>query len=91
MENGALQNSLKAECRLHLSIIFYSEQRRLLVNELDQLPAQLGDIRATGFEHFVNSRNIHERYQQMFNRHELMTLITRLLESLIQTKFEFAT
>jgi hypothetical protein len=34
----------------------------------------------------VNLRDIQQRQQQVFDRHELMTLIARSLERLVKTK-----
>jgi hypothetical protein len=39
----------------------------------------------------MDLRNIEQRKQQVLYRHELMTMITRSLKSVIQAIFQFAT
>ena len=90
VENCALQHALEAECGLNVRIVILRHQRRLLLDELGQLPAQFGNVRVAGFEDFINPGNLEQREQHVLDCHELMTEVTSLLEGLVQAKLKFA-
>ena len=89
VKDSALQHPLEAERRLHFGIGLFRQQRRLLVDKFGELPPEFRDIAFTGLEDLVNLRNIEQRQQQVFDRHELVTAVPRALKRLIQTKFQF--
>ncbi len=87
MENRALQHPLKTQRGLYVGIVVERQQRCLLFDKLGELPPQLCNIRIARLENFVNLGDIQQRQQQVFDRHELVTLIARPLERLVKTKF----
>ena len=89
MKNGALQNALKTERWLHVSVIVGRQQRSLFFNEFGQLTTQLGNIRVTGLENLVHFRDIKQREQQMLDRHKFMTKVACPLKRVVQAIFQF--
>ena len=90
MKHGTLQDALESERRLHVGVVLVGQQRRLLVDEFGELPAQLGNVRVAGLEDLVDARYVEQGEQQVLDRHELMTALSRPLKGLIQTEFELA-
>ncbi len=86
VKHGTLQHALEPQRGLHVRIVVMRQQGRLLLDEFGQLAPQFRDIRIAGLENLVNLGNVQERKQQVLDRHELMTLIARLLERLVKTK-----
>jgi len=86
VEHGALQHALETQCRLYVRIIVVRQQGSLLLDELGQLTPQFSDIRIARLENLVNLGDVQEREQQVLDRHELMTLVARLLERLVKAK-----
>jgi hypothetical protein len=88
VEYGTLEYALEAQRWLNLSVFICCQHWCLLVNALNELAAQLRDIRVARLQDFMNLGNIEEREQQMLYRHVLMAAFTRPLKSLVQTKFQ---
>ena len=87
MEHGPLQDALEAQRRLHVVLVVARHARRRLVDELGQLPAQLGDVRVAGLQDFVDPGNVEQREQQVLHGHELVALVARVLERFVQAEF----
>ncbi len=91
VEHRALQHPLKAERRLHVTILARRQPRRGLVDELLELRLELGGIRPAGLQDLANLRGVHDREQQVLHRHEFMARLARAGESIVQAKLEFLT
>ena len=90
MVDRSLQHALEAQRRLDLAVVVGRHQWRRLVDEFDQLAAQLADVGLAGLENFVNLGNVQQRQQQVLDRHEFMTSILGVLEGFVEAEFEFA-
>ena len=71
--------------------VHHGQQRRLLVDELLELAAQLGDVRVAGLEDLIDLGDIEQRQQQVLDRHELVSFFPGLLEGQIQGKLQLFT
>lgn len=91
MEHRALQHALEAQSWLGFALfVVLGNQRRGGVDELLQIMAQLVEIGSTGAQHAGRRLVIQQGQQQVLDRHELMTLGARLLESQIEGDFELS-
>jgi hypothetical protein len=89
VEHRPLQHALEAERRLHIQIAALGNPRGRLLDELFQIPAQARHVGTAALEDFTDRGDGGDRQQQVLDGHVLMAPRTGLLESLVQTDFEF--
>ncbi len=91
MEYSALQYALKAQRRLGFTLlILLGNQRRGGIDKFGQFAAQAIKVSAAGVEHIYRRLVVQQSQQQMFDGHELMTLVARFLERQIQGDLEIS-
>ena len=92
MEHGALQHALETQRRLHVGrgfvVFLVAQPRRRVVDELLELAAQPDEVGAARLQRFDHLRRIEQREQQVLDGDELVTLLARALERVVQTIFE---
>jgi hypothetical protein len=85
----ALNHALETQCRLRVHFAGARHRRCIVVNEVGQCLAQVINIDCASSEHFRRGWIIQQREQQMLNGNELMSSLSRLDKSHMQTNFEF--
>ena len=88
-EYGTLQHPLETQGRLRVAFTVFRQQRGGIVDELSQGLAQLFHIGAAGAQHFHRRLVIEQRQQQVFHGHEFMPVAACVVESLVESQFQF--
>ena len=83
VEDRPLQHSLEAERRLNVAILPRRQSRGRLVYELLQFRLELRGIGTARLQDLPDLRGIHDREQQVLDRHEFMTRLARAGEGII--------
>ena len=90
VENGALQDALKAEGRLRFAALpAFGDQRGGRVDKLDQIAAQGAELGATGFKHPDRVVVVQQSDQQVFDGHKLVAPRAGRAKGVIQGLFQF--
>ena len=89
MEHGALEDALEAQGRLGVAVLVIRQQGRAFLDEVGQLAAQQVEIGTAGAQDLGRGGVVHQGEQQVLDRHELVTLLARLLEGHVEGDFEF--
>ncbi|EXI76775.1 MAG: hypothetical protein AW07_00174 [Candidatus Accumulibacter sp. SK-11] len=89
VQDCALDDALKAECRLRVDLVLAGHGGRVLTNEAGQILAQLLDVRATGPQRLDCRGVVEQRQQEVFDGDELVTLLSCLDERHVQADFKF--
>jgi hypothetical protein len=92
MKNGSLQHALKSQSRLNVDFLVQpaGDTRRGVVDELPELAGQSLRIGAASTQDLDHLGRVEQRQQQMLDRDELVALLARLLERLVEAVFKFA-
>jgi hypothetical protein len=89
MEHRSLQHTLEAERRLDFLVVIGTDDRRRLVDVLGQLALELQHVGTAGVQDLLDFRNVQQSEQQVLDGDELVTLLPRTAEALIDSEFEF--
>ena len=90
VENGALQDALKAESRLRFAALpAFGDQRGGRVDKLDQIAAQGAELGAAGLEHPDRVVVVQQSDQQVLDGHELVAPRAGRAKGVIQRLFQF--
>ncbi len=88
MVDSALQHALEAERGLRIAFVAVRQYRHGLGDDVFQLARQPRQIHAAGTQRTQCRLVFRQREQQVFHRHELMTLFAGLLVALADGDFE---
>ncbi len=88
MEHGPLQHSLEAERGLHFAVLVAGQARGGAVEVFVERVLELVEVGAAGPQDFAHLRGIEDRQQQVLDRQEFMTCVTRLGKGIVQAEFE---
>ena len=89
VEHGALQYALEAQRRLHLAVFVVGQARRGAIEVFVERVLELVEVGAAGPQDLAHLGGVEDGEQQVLDRQELVTGLTRLGKGLVQTEFEF--
>ncbi len=89
MQDSALYDPLKSQTRLSLGVAVNRQRGYMLAKKLVELATQHIDVTAARPDHSRRGRVVEQRHQQVLHGNELVTLVARALNSLVQRCFEF--
>ena len=88
VEHRALQHALEAQRGLHLAVFVVGQARRGAIEVLVERVLELVDVRAAGPQDLAHLRGIEDGQQQVLDRQEFVTRVTRLGKGVVQAEFE---